>query len=319
MKNQGDRAKEQKQAEADGKTKGTVPSSIDDAIKDNAAKMSNAQKDTGKQTKTGMSKDAMSPGDISSMMSGDNNGTGKNSADSNPYDLGGKQYKPKLNWQAMLKKMVPSGTVKSDTYAKPSRRTTSSMVSVAQTGVGVVKPGEKNMDSDKKGLCFVLDNSGSTMDKIGAMQNDIMQLLKKEAKKLNGEMYVMKFSNDVHYYKVDVKKKKYGRIIDVSDFIKTGKSNVKCDMEVESLFKSSYGGMTELTSKITLATKTLFQKKFNVILFSDSDIVGGENATQLKAIFNAGKKQLAIIGCNKSDYEAYVDLLGNKNNITYYS
>lgn len=319
MKAQEERAKQQKQAEKEGKTAGKIPSSIDDAIKDNANKMSNAQKDTGRQTKTGMNPDAIKPGDIADMMSGTNTGTGKNSADSNPYDLGGKQYKPKLNWKAMLKKMVPTGTVKSETYSKPSRRTTSSMVSVAQTGAGVVKPGTKEIDSDKKGLCFVLDNSGSTMGKIGAMQNDIMNLMKKEAKKINGEMYVMKFSNDVHYFKVDVKKKKYGRITDVADFIKTGKSSVKCDKKVTELFKSTYGGMTELTAKITMATRTLFQKNFNVVLFSDSDISGGENAKQLKQIYQAGKKQLAVIGCDKYDYESFVDLLGNKNNITYYS
>lgn len=319
MAAQEERAKKQKQDEKEGKTAGKIPSSVDDAIKDNANKMSNAQKDTGKQTKTGMNPDAIKPGDISSMMSGENTGSGKNSADSNPYALGEKQYKPKMNWKAMLKKMVPSGVVKNETYSRPSRRTTSSMVSVAQTGRGVVKPGTKEVDSDKKGLCFVLDNSGSTMGKIGAIQNDIMNLMKKQSKNLNNELYVMKFSNDVHYFKVDVKKKKYGRITDVADFVKTGRSSVKCDKPVKELFKSTYGGMTELTAKITLATRTLFQKNFNVVLFSDSDISGGNNATQLKQIFKDGKKQLAIIGCDKSDYKSFVDLLGNKNNITYYS
>jgi len=319
MDAQEERAKKQKEDEKAGKKEGKIPSSIDDAIKENANKMNKAQKDTGKKTKTGMNPDAIKPGDISSMMSGENTGTGKNSADNNPYDLGEKQYKPKMNWKAMLKKMVPSGVVKTETYSKPSRRTTSSMVSVAQTGSGVVKPGTKDMDSDKKGLCFVLDNSGSTMSKIGAIQNDIMNLMKKQAKNLNNDLYVMKFSNDVHYFKVDVKKKKYGRITNIADFIKTGKSNIKCDKPVKELFKSTYGGMTELTPKITLATRTLFQKNFNVVLFSDSDISGGNNATQLKQIFKDGKKQLAVIGCDKSDYKSFVDLLGNKNNITYYS
>ena len=329
MQAQKERAKEQDQNEKDGKTSGTapangqpkgkVPDKIDETRKSNEQTLENAQQDVARETKTGMNKDAISPGAIASMMSGENNGTGKNSADGNPYALAERQYKPKMNWKQLLKKMVPSGLIQTETYAKPSRRTTSSMVSIAQTGSGVVKPGTKEESSDKRGLCFVLDNSGSTMDKIGEMQNDIMMLMAKEAKKINGTMYVLKFSNDVHYFKVDIKRKKYARITDVEDFIKTGSSNIKCDQPIKSLFRSSYGGGTELTAKITMAVKTLFAQKFNVILFSDSDIVAGHNGSQLKQIFKAGKKQLALIGCDKTDYKNYVDLLGDKGNITYYA
>lgn len=328
MEAQKKRAEEQKKGEKEGKTsgvapadgqpKGNVPSSVDDAIKNNANKMAEAQQDKSRETKTGMNADAMKPGAIADMMKGNNNGTGQNSADGNPYSLGEKNYTPKLNWRAMLKKMVPSGVEKNETYSKPSRRTTSSMVTIAQTGAGVVKPGMKEIDSEKKGLCFILDNSGSTMGKIGEMQNDIMMLLAKEAKKLNGVMYVMKFSNDVHYFKVDVKTKKYARITDVADFIATGKSNIKCDEPIKGLFRSTYGGGTELTSKITMACKTLFTMNFNVVMFSDTDIVAGNNAQQLQQIYNFGKKQLALIGCDKNDYKAFVDLLGSKGNITYY-
>ncbi len=329
MEDQKKRAEEQKQGEKDGKTSGTapsdqgkpkgkVPSSIDDAIRKNANQMNDAQKDTGRETKTGMNKDAMKPGQIADMMAGNNNGSGKNSADGNPYELGEKKYEPKLNWKQMLKKMVPSGEESTETYSKPSRRTTSSMVSVAQTGSGVVKPGMKKIDSEKKGLCFILDNSGSTMSAIGEIQDDIMNLIKKEADKINNEMYVMKFSNDVHYFRIDIKKKKYGRITDVADFIKTGRSNATCDQPIASLFKTSYGGGTELTAKITMAARTLFELNFNVVLFSDSDISGGENANQLKQIYNNGRKQFALIGCSKSDYKSFVDILGNKGNITYY-
>lgn len=330
MKAQSERAKEQAENEKAGKTSGTAPSdlskpkgevpkSLDDIMKGKADALGNAQSDRTRETQTGMNPDAMKPGDIAAMMSGENTGTGKNSADGNPYNLGERQYKPKMNWKAMLKKMVPSGVIENETYSKPSRRTTSSMVTVAQTGAGVVKPGVKEEDSEKRGLCFVLDNSGSTMDKIGAMQNDIMMLMQKEAKKINGIMYVMKFSNDAHYFKIDIKKKKYARITDVAEFVATGKSSVKPDKPVAELFKSSYGGGTELTAKITMAVKTLFTQKFNVVLFSDSDIVGGNNSTQLKQIYNAGKKQLALIGCDKNDYKNYVNLLGDKGNITYYA
>jgi hypothetical protein len=324
-----ERAKKQKEADDAGKTSGTntndgkqkkqIPKSIDDAMKGNAAQMADGQEDTTRETKNAANKDAANAGAIADMMSGANNGSGINSADGNPYAMAERQYKPQLDWKKMIKKMVPSGTVQNETYSKPSRRTTSSMVSIAQTGAGVVKPGMKEEDSDKKGLCFVLDNSGSTMGKIGEMQNDIMNLMKKHSKQLNGIMYVIKFSNDVHYFKVDVKKKKYARILDIQDFLKTGKSTVTCDKAVASLFKSTYGGGTELTSKVTTAIKTLKMKmNFNTILFSDSDIAYGDNANTLKSIYKImGPKSFALIGCDKGDYKAFVDILGDKKNITH--
>jgi hypothetical protein len=324
-----ERAKQQKDAEDAGKTSGkntndgkkkkNIPKSIDDAMKGNGDMLEKGQADTGRETKNAANKDATNAGAIADMMSGQNNGTGNNSADGNPYAMDERQYTPKMNWKQLIKKFVPSGTVQNETYSKPSRRTTSSMVTVAQTGAGVVKPGMKEEDSDKKGLCFVLDNSGSTMGAIGEMQNDIMNLMKKHAKQLNGIMYVIKFSNDVHYFKVDVKKKKYGRITDIQEFVKTGKSDAKCDKPVSTLFKSTYGGGTELTSKVTNAVKTLKQKmNFNTILFSDTDIAYGENAKTLKSLYKImGPKSFALIGCDKNDYKAFVDILGDKKNITH--
>jgi len=240
--------------------------------------------------------------------------------DGNPYELAERSYTPKLNWKQLLKKMVPSGTTKDETYSKPSRRSTSSMVTVAQTGVGVVKPGTKENPSDKKGLCFVLDESGSTMDKIGEMKASILKLMEKHSKQLNGTMYMIKFSNDVHFFKIDLKKMKYGRIINYNDFINTGRIDVKCTKNARDLFKSTYGGGTELDSKVANIVKKLKTKlNFNTILFSDSDVAYGSNAETLKSMYKQlGTKSFALIGCDNDDYKAFADLLGDKNNITHF-
>jgi len=313
------RAKEREEAENEGKTSGTVPKSIDDAIKQNQQMQQKGQEDLGRETKPGMNKDGMQPGDISNIMKGNNNG-GPLSADGNPYALPERQYKPKLNWKQMLKKMIPSGTDKDETYTKPSRRTTSSMVSIAQTGSGVVKPGIKENPSDKKGLCFVLDESGSTMGAIGEMKSAILKLMEKNAKQLNGIMYIIKFSNDVHLFKVDVKKKKYGRVTNIQEFIKTGKSDIKCTKNALELFKSTYGGGTNLNSKIAnIVIKMKTQLNFNTVIFSDTDIAYGDNAQTLKRMYKQlGPKAFALIGTDLEDYKAFVKLLGDKKNITHF-
>ena len=303
-----------------GKKKGKIPDSIDKAIKANQESQSEAQSDTSRKTKTGMNPNAAKPGDLADMMAGNNNGGNGLSDDGNPYELPERQYKPKLNWKQLLKKMVPSGTDKDETYTKPSRRTTSSMVSIAQTGSGVVKPGTKDTPSDKKGLCFVLDESGSTMDKIGEMKASILKLMEKNSKQLNGTMYMIKFSNDIHFFKIDLKKMKYGRIVNYNEFINTGKIDVKCTKNARDLFKSTYGGGTELNSKIANIVKKLKTKlNFNSIIFSDSDIAYGSNAETLKQIYKElGTKSFALIGTDITDYKAFADLLGDKQNITHF-
>ena len=304
-----------KQRAEDQKKKDEIFKKIDESHKTNQKKQAAAaSKDKPKKADMPSMSDIMQ--DIES---GGNNG-GELSADGNPYELPEKKYTPKMNWKKLLKKMIPSGTVHDETYVKPSRRTTSSMVTVAQTGVGVVKPGTKENPSDKRGLCFVLDESGSTMDKIGEMKQSIIKLIEKNAKDLNGEMYFMKFSNDVHFFKIDLKKKKYGRIVNYNEFITKGRIDVKCTKNMADLFKSSYGGGTNFDSNIAnIVLKLKTKLNFNTIIFSDTDIAYGQNAKTLKSVYKQlGPKAFALIGCDHNDYVAFAKLLGDKNNITHF-
>jgi hypothetical protein len=132
-------------------------------------------------------------------------------------------------------------------------------------------------------------------------------------------MYIIKFSNDVHLFKLDIKKKKYGRIIDINEFIKTGKSDVVCNKNAMELFKSTYGGGTNLNTKISnIVVKLKTKLNFNTVLFSDTDVAYGDNARTLKRIYKQiGPKAFALIGTDETDYKAFVDLLGDKKNITH--
>ena len=316
MKDQEARAKEAKEKD---KTSQKIPESIDDMYKKAGEKLDKAANDIkGRQERKD---NAPKPGDLSKMMQDKQKGTGKGkaSADGNPYDIGERVYKPRLNWKAMLKKMVPSGVIREESITTPDRRSAAqTMVSISQTGTGRMKAGEKEEPGDKKGLCFLLDNSGSTMGKIGEMQGDIMRLIESQSGKLGNDLYVMKFSNDAHFFKVDIKKKKYGRITSIGEFVKKGKIKVKAETPIATLFKSTLGSKTVLSPKITMAVKTLIQHKFNVILFSDTDIVdGGDNQDQLKQLFSLGKKQMALIGKDSDSYKAYVKVLGSKHQISH--
>jgi len=93
---------------------------------------------------------------------------------------------PVVNWKKILKRMIPDDVGDpEDTYAKMSRQATSTMVTAQQTGVGRITPGEIMVDSDRKGLVFVIDNSGSVSRKVNEFNQEILQLLKKNKKLLS--------------------------------------------------------------------------------------------------------------------------------------
>jgi len=300
--------------QSDDEIEGKIPENIDEIIKRNVQEqeqVANVQRDKERPSASDMAKMAS--------QSGSNTGTGKLSADGNPFGLPEKQYKPQMNWKQLLKKMIPSGVVKSDTYTKPSRRSVSSMVTLSQTGSGVVKPGEKESDSEKRGLLFIIDESGSTMGAIGKFKADILKLLEKHKKQLGDNMYILQFSNNVHLYKLDLKKKKSGLVKKISDVIEGKEPKVKLDQPLTRPLKSTYGGGTELhQTTVDIALKLHKKHNYNVVLFTDTDCAGGTNLTNLKKIYKGVKpNSFALVLTSLSDYETFAKIFGEKKNITY--
>lgn len=258
-----------------------IASAIDDAFKKNQSRVDNRDDGNNDARK---SLDANDDGDVDI----------KKKVKSGGSKIEFKEGTSVVNWKKLLKKLIPSGDGEvEDTYAKMSRQATSSMVTAAQTGAGRISPGEVKIDAVKRGLVFVIDNSGSVMQQVGQFNTEIINLLKKNKQFLDN-MYVIKFSNHFELNKINIAKLKYQEIQNPEALVSgTGKINLGSEHSLIDLFTKSYGAGTEYTAEMHRVIEFLHSKDMNVILFTDADLTRDPRATKFFRLGTKRKNSLA--------------------------
>lgn len=199
-----------------------------------------------------------------------------------------------INWKKLLKKMIPSGDGElEDTYSKMSRSATSSMVTAKQTGMGRVAPGEVMIDSNKRGLVFVIDNSGSVYSQLSKFNKEILMLLKKN-KKLLDNMFIAKFSDTYELFKVDVSRMKAKKVNNPNNMEKE-KISYGPDFPVLKLFEQTFAAGTKYTPQLHGAVEYLHNKDMNVIMFTDDDLVYDANFNKFVKLAKKRKNSIACM------------------------
>jgi hypothetical protein len=235
-----------------------------------------------------------------------------------------------IDWRKLLKKMIPTESFETeDTYSKMSRSTTSSMVTVAQTGTGRIQPGEILTDPDKKSLLFVIDNSGSVMSEVSKFNNDIIKLLEKNKSNLDN-FFVMKFSDDFDLYKVDVKAgtfqqiqhSEYDKLFDqkgkkLAKKIKVAGETKKVKTD---LFKYTFGGGTYWKPAFQFMIESFFNCGTNIVLFTDDDLATSDKE-YFKKFYKLGNKkrgQVAMFITDESSFKKMKDTFGTYKWVTVF-
>ena len=214
-----------------------------------------------------------------------------------------------ISWKKILKKMIPTGVGDpEDTYAKMSRQATSSMITAQQTGTGRISPGEVIIDSNKKGLVFVIDNSASVLRVVNQFNQEIVNLLKKNKKELEN-MFIIKFSNDFEVNKIDVSKLTYKKIKNPKKLVEgKGKIQFGPERSIKELFSETYGLGTTYTVEMHKVIEFLHKSDMNVILFTDADLIHDKNAGRF---FKLGVKKRNSIAAFITDDTSH-KLMTNK-------
>lgn len=200
-----------------------------------------------------------------------------------------------INWKKVLKRLIPTDEGElEDTYSKMSRQATSSMVTAKQTGAGRISPGEVKTDAVKKGLVFVIDNSGSVMSVVNQFNQEIMQLLKKNKQFLDN-MYIIKFSNKFELNKINISKLKYQEIQNPNALV-NGSEKLRFGSEhsIVDLFSKSYGLGTEYTPEMHRVIEYLHSENMNVIMFTDDDLVQDKRAEKFFRLNKARRNSIAL-------------------------
>lgn len=250
----------------------------------------------------------------------------KVSLDTKQINMDEVRLEPRLSWEQIIKKMVPSGKQKEDSYSKMSRSSTSTMLVAKQTGRGAIKPGQIKIDSDKKALVFIIDNSGSVMDILSEFNKDVMLLIEKNSKLLEN-MFVIKFSgkaNGLSVYHVDVKNKTYVEIRDYRELFKSSGKVKKIktstnEKHIRELFKSTFAGGTDMSQELVKLAQMFIKNKANIILFTDDDLARGEeNIQNTRKLLGMAKRNMAVLITNNQDYNNFCKVFGQKMFISHF-
>lgn len=243
--------------------------------------------------------------------SGGSDDTTKNSKGSQ-FDY--TQVVPKFTWQELLKKLLSDVTSETEeTYQKPNKRNVRNLHIARQTGAGAVKPGEINSDNKKIKICFVVDSSGSMTSAIAKVYANIEHLFKKNKNMLNSDFYLIKFSSTHAIYRCNFGA---GTFSELSNPLDKGGDAKRGSLK--DLFTHHFGDSTNFNGPLIQDLEILNAKNFNLILFTDTDIIGGSNQENFFKLYGKTKKNLYVLADSKSTYHEMLKAMKQiAKNITY--
>lgn len=238
---------------------------------------------------------------------------GSHGKNPDPTTFDYKKVRPTYSWQQLLNKLVSDVTNQTeDTYQRVNRRNITGMETARQTGFGVVKPGEINLESKIK-LCFVVDSSGSMSGDIAKVYANLMHLLKQHRQALSDDFILIKFSDDYAIYHANLSKGNYVEVPNID-----AKTSGKKSGSLERLFSEHFGSSTDFSLALSNDIVKLAAQKYNVILLTDTDITAPRNTENFIKAYVKAKQQLYIIAADHDNYVGILTALGQASrNITY--
>lgn len=219
------------------------------------------------------------------------------------------QIVPRMNWRSMIKQMVSSSVAAVDTsYAKPSRKSLTGITVAAQTGAGALKPGEKIEEQKHNKIALVFDTSGSMWSTIPIVLSEVRQLLKQLGKS-NFPVTVIFFAGDAKWFQINLANNTYQPISGVADIAKPfSKKDAKPDYT--KLITSAASGGTNFSPSLSANMAELAGKGFNVMIFSDSDLLYGGNYENLKNVWMGHKNNVFVIWDSVETWRNACSMLG---------
>lgn len=207
---------------------------------------------------------------------------------------------PSMNWAQIAKKFVGTASPKTqETYASPHRRNATSAVMVAQSGAGAIKPAEKQAEHVDVTLMFVVDSSGSMSAAVARAYSNIAALLKQPQFR-KSDCIIARFSSNYDLHKGNFAKDKAAKVNSVLD--KPTKYETTCT----AVFNSHMGYSTNFHGQLVEEIVAAIGKKYNVLIFSDSDIfTGSENFNNLKMLVAKFPRNVFVLFDKAETYQRY--------------
>lgn len=180
------------------------------------------------------------------------------------------KIKPKMNWKALIRKMMSSSVIIKDvSYAKPSRRSIIGASIAAQTGAAAMKPGDRNVEQQFNKLVLVFDTSGSMGGVISTVLAEAQALLKKMGR-MSVPIGIVFFAGELKWFQINIGKNTYTELTSANEL---GNTDKKAMPGYKTVLQLSSSGGTAFSSSLAGDLSGLASKGYNIMIFSDDDII----------------------------------------------
>jgi hypothetical protein len=217
---------------------------------------------------------------------------------------------PKMNWKALIRKMVSSSQLAIDTsYTKPSRRNITGAPIAAKLGAAAIKPGEVKRPVPVNKVLFVFDTSGSMWAAVPQALKEAETLLK-QLGKVDYPFGVMFFAGDHENFVVNQGQNYYAPIANLSQLSQPVDKN-KQIKGWNNVLQQHGTGATLFSGSMASQLSAAAAEGFNIMIFSDSDIVDdSQNWKQFLTMWKAHKRNVFFISDNEYTWRKAVKKLG---------
>lgn len=217
---------------------------------------------------------------------------------------------PKYNWKRLVQLMIPTGVPQKNlSYTKPSARGVTTSHIASQLGAGAMKPGLKSMDVQTRKLALVFDISGSMQQSNKNAMKEIPKLLK-SSNFADSPIGVVFFAGDVRMFTVNMKQNYYAPVSHMADLSKTP---IPAEQKKGylNLFNMQEGGGTVFGPTVMMEVQSLINQNYNVIMFSDSDVMWGENWKHFLTLVTKNKDHMSFIADDEATWRAICVKMGH--------
>ena len=221
-----------------------------------------------------------------------------------------KSIKPKKTWKQILSTMITSAVENTiSSWARPARSIISRIPAAKTTGSIAIKPSEKISEEEQLKICLVFDTSGSMYKEIPTVLSNAHKLLEQVGKS-DFPIGIMFFADSYSMYKINLAKNTYSPISNVADMSKTTQKNTT-QKNWKNLLTSASSGGTSFNGEIISDISSLCAKGYNIMIFTDSDIIYGQNLESLQHLYNSYKNQIYVCAKDKGQFESIIRNLFN--------
>lgn len=220
---------------------------------------------------------------------------------------------PVFDWRTIISQFVKTTPPPGDpSYLRPDPRSATQTHMGSQLGVAPVKPGILKGEPSKFKLLMVFDSSGSMSEDIEKALAETNNLIQKQFKNINAQIGIIFYSDRAILKAGNLSKDEFWNISNLSELGKSPQPSVTKETLKDILGQKTTGG-TIFTSGLASQIGGAAAAGYNVIMFSDKDILWDNNFKNFQSLIAAHRTKIFFIAVDLDTYRSVITKMDVKS------